>query len=296
MRRFLQFCKKAFLPCAPVLVLLALAAAGLLCYVFTAAAVPPALEYGAYAFSAYALVAVCLRLPAVWRGAKSLRQNNKYLTRYFSDASLRTTLSLTASLAINTGYAGMQLWLGLRQNSAWSYSLAGYYALLAILRFSLWRETRKSPLGSNKPREYRIYRRCGALLLVMTLALLTMVFYIVYRGKGAFYPPIAAIAMAAYTFFTFTMAIVQTARSRRAGSPVFSAAKAVNLAAALVSMLSLETAMLAAFSTPEDAYLRPIMTASSGAAVCITVLVMACLMIRRATKALRRLEAGATVL
>ena len=44
------------------------------------------------------------------------------------------------------------------------------------------------------------------------------------------------------------MAVVNLVRDRKSGSPVMAAARGVNLAAALVSMLSLETAMLTQFN------------------------------------------------
>ena len=76
--------------------------------------------------------------------------------------------------------------------------------------------------------------------------------------------------------------------SRRHRSPAISAAKAVNLASALVSMLALETAMLAQFGSAHDpdAFGRG-MTAATRACVCFAVLVMAVWMIVRATCRLR---------
>ena len=58
--------------------------------------------------------------------------------------------------------------------------------------------------------------------------------------------PGAAVAL--YTFYTTIMAVVNLVRDRKSGSPVMAAARGVNLAAALVSMLSLETAMLTQFN------------------------------------------------
>ena len=46
--------------------------------------------------------------------------------------------------------------------------------------------------------------------------------------------------MAMYAFYVTVMAVINMVRYRKYHSPVMSAAKAVNLAAALVSMLSLE--------------------------------------------------------
>lgn len=58
-----------------------------------------------------------------------------------------------------------------------------------------------------------------------------------------------------------------------------SAAKIINLTAALVSMLSLETAMLTQFGAGKDAAFRQRMIAMTGTGVCALVLGMAVSMI-----------------
>jgi hypothetical protein len=58
---------------------------------------------------------------------------------------------------------------------------------------------------------------------------------------------ITAIAMAAYSFVALTAAIVNVVKYRKYNSPVFSASKVISLAAALVSMLTLESTMLKTF-------------------------------------------------
>ena len=85
--------------------------------------------------------------------------------------------------------------------------------------------------------------------------------------------PGAAVAL--YTFYTTIMAVVNLVRDRKSGSPVMAAARGVNLAAALVSMLSLETAMLTQFNDgSKGALFRRAMIGSTGGAVCVLVTVM----------------------
>ena len=75
-------------------------------------------------------------------------------------------------------------------------------------------------------------------------------------------------------------------RYRKYQSPAMSAAKAINLAAALVSMLSLETAMLAQFGGGET--FRQLMTASTGGSVCVIVVGMGVYMAVHASKQLKK--------
>lgn len=273
--------------------LLALGAAALLIYVFAGGTQNRMIEYGAYALSAYALVTVCIRVPAIVRWAKALKKENPYLSRYFSSAALRVKTALYGSLAVNLVYAVMQFGLGLWNHSVWFYALSAYYFLLALMRFFLLRETRKDRGVQRQHFEWRRYRFCGVMLLVMILALSVIIACIVGQNREFSYHDIMTIAMAAYTFFTFTTAVVKLIRYRKYQSPVMSAAKAVDMAAALVSMLSLETAMFAAFGEKNTPLFRKVMTAGTGTAVCLTIFLMAVFMIVHAERELRRITADA---
>lgn len=94
--------------------------------------------------------------------------------------------------------------------------------------------------------------------------------------------------MALYAFYATITAVRNVVKFRRYGSPVMSAAKVINLTAALVSMLSLETAMLTQFGAADDPMFRQIMTASTGAGISILVLGMAVYMIVWSTRQLKR--------
>lgn len=266
------------------------AAAALLIYVFVSESAGPVMTYGAYLLSAYALSVACARIPAICAKAKDIKRGNPFISRYAADTKLRVRLSLCGSFVMNAAYALAQLWLGFIHHSLWFYALSGYYALLGVMRYCLLREMNKHELGENRLAEYRLYRLCGFLLVLMNMALSVVVFYIAYQNRGFAYHYIMTLAMAAYTFYSFTMALIHIVQCRRYQSPVMSAVKTVNLAAALVSVLSLETAMLAAFGGADDAFFRRMMTACTGAAVCAAVLLLAVYMIVRATKEIRKIE------
>lgn len=269
-----------FPPGAVVAVLVPVAAV-LLVFVLTQHSPAPALAYASYLLSAYALALICARIPAFQRWLLSLPQ----LQRYRADARLRVAVSLHVSLTLNVPYAAMQFWLGLRQGAAWFYVLAGYYTLLAVMRHLLLRYIRMHKTGRDHAAEFRLYRLCGTLLLMMTFVLVVVVYYTVWQDRGLRHHPIATIAMAAYTFFTLTLAIVNDVRYRRE-SPVLSAARTIRMAAALVSVLSLTAAMLATFGG--GAAFRRWLLAAAGSTICAIVLTTAIGMIARANAALRR--------
>ena len=227
---------------------------------------------------------VCLRIPALVRRIGQFRRENRYYLRYRNDVQLRINLSLYGTFGLNALYAALQLCLGMWHHSAWFYAMAGYYLLLAVMRLTLMRYTRRHAPGEETAAEWRRYRLCGWLLLVMNLALMVFTLYFVFRIRVFRNHEITTIAMAAYTFTALTVAIVNVVRYRRYGSPAYSAAKAISLAAAVVSMLTLENAMLTTFGEGgPDAWLLGI----SGAAVICIVQGIALYMIVNARRKLR---------
>lgn len=292
MKRLKQAFGKLLFPPVAILVLLTGISAVLLAYGCLGQAPAEPAVYGGYALSAYTLAALCARAPALGRWVRRLRRENPYLRRYSADPIWRVKLSLGVSLTGNGLYATFQLGLGIWHQALWYYVLASYYALLLVMRLPLARRICRGGIGRDIPEEYRLYRRCGVVLAIMHIALASMVFYMVHQGRGFFHHPITTIAIAAYTFFSLTLALVNLVRYRKFHSPLLSAAKTVSLAAALVSMLTLETAMLNAFGSAEEAAFRRSMTASSGGVICLLILSMGLFMIAKANRALGSSKQG----
>ena len=195
-------------------------------------------------------------------------------------------VSLYMSLGINAIYAAVKLFTGIYYGSVWFVTLSVYYIMLAIMRFLLLRHVNGNTIGTNYIAELKRYRVCGGILLGMNAALSGMAALVVIENKGFQYAGFLIYAMAAYTFYTTIISVINVIKYRRLNSPVMSAAKAINLAAALVSMLSLETAMLAQFG--DDEIFRRNITAITSAAVCTTVLGIAVFMIASSTVRLNK--------
>lgn len=127
----------------------------------------------------------------------------------------------------------------------------------------------------------------GCILLFLNQALAVIVTLVVVQNKGFEYGGYLIYVMAIYAFYTTILSIINVVKYRRYNSPVLSAVKAVNLTAALVSMLSLETAMLSQFGSADGPIFRRAMTAVTGFCVCVFVLGMAIFMIVRSSKKLK---------
>jgi divalent metal cation (Fe/Co/Zn/Cd) transporter len=125
----------------------------------------------------------------------------------------------------------------------------------------------------------------------MNLALTLIVFFMIYWNRTFNHHMITAIAMAAYTFSAFSMAIVNVVKYKKYNSPVFSASKAISFASACVSMLTLTSTLLTTFNDGKmDVISQKIMLGSVGFAVSGVVVMMAIFMILRSTKKLKLLD------
>ena len=248
--------------------------------------------YASYVLSAYTLTVWCFRIPVLIRAFRIFKTQNKYARRWQDDARLRVNVSLYGSFAWNALYGIFQLWLGFYHRTFWFCSLGAYYICLAVMRFFLVRHTRRYAPGEKMQTELVKYRACGIVLLVMNLALALIIFFMVYWNRTFEHHMITAIAMAAYTFTALTTAIVNVIRYRKYNSPVYSASKVISLAAALVSMLTLESTMLTTFGDGTmTATAQKWMLGATGGVISILIVATAIYMIVMGTKKLKQRNA-----
>ena len=272
-------------PPVPLLLLLLPAATAFLIYAMFTRQTDDPIAIASYVLAAYTLTVWCLRLPTLLRAYRIFRQENRYWKRWREDTRLRVCFSLYGGLVWNAAYAALQMGLGFYHESFWFHSIAGYYLCLAVMRYLLARYTARYQPGENRQKELSAYRACGWTLLLMNLALALMVFFMVYWNRTFRHHPITAIAMAAYTFGSLAMAIVNAVKYKKYNSPAYSAARTVSLAAACVSMLTLESTMLTAFGDGTmTALTKQILQGATGGAVSLFIIFMAIRMIVRGTK------------
>lgn len=293
MDRLKQICKKLLFPGLAVVLISIPIAAALLIYTFCFGSEDGPVAYLSYVFSAYSLTIVCAWLIRHGGTAKSTLESairrNAFAHRYLTDVSFKLHVSLYLSLGWNLVYAAMKLFYGVGYRSVWFITLAVYYGMLALMRFLLLRHANRNPFGKDLVSELKRYRLCGVILVLMNIALSGVVVLVVRKNEGFEYAGYLIYVMAMYAFYNVITAVIDVVKYRKYKSPVMSAAKVIKLAAALVSMLSLETAMLAQFKngTNPEAF-RQVMTGTTGGCACLIVLGMAVYMIVMSTERLKR--------
>ena len=246
-----------------------------------------------YVLAAYTLTIWCFKIPYLIKFFKTFKEENKYARIWQDDTRLRVNVSLYGTLIYNTAYALLQLGMGFWHHTFWFYSLAGYYICLAVMRFFLVRHTSRHRPGEKMLDELKKYRACGIVFLVMNLALALIIFFMVYWNRTFNHHEITTIALAAYTFTSLTLAIMNTVKYRKHNSPVYSASKAISLASACVSMLTLESTMLTTFGDGTMSLTeRRILLGISGVVISVFIIAMAIYMIVQANKKIKLLKIG----
>lgn len=285
-----------FLPPLPTL-LISVPAYGLVIYALAGENVEPVVAYISYGLSAYALTITIIGIAGVVRFVRQGIDQHPLvrkalsvpqIDRYLREDIFRAEAALYQGFLINLLYAGIKMFSGILYRSVWFVTLAVYYILLAVMRAALLHYVRKS--GKNKDSEWGRYRLCGIILLLMNVALTGIIILVIEKNSGFEYPGVLIYIMAMYAFYATITAVRNVVKCKRYGSPVMSAAKVINLTAALVSMLSLETAMLTQFGAADDLMFRQIMTACTGMGISMIVLGMAVYMIVCSTKQLKHIK------
>lgn len=288
------FWKKLVFPPIWLMVLLFFISAAALPFVFIKGLDETPVAYIVYVIAFYTVCVVSVFcgvvLPKQYKNIREKLYAIPIAHRYLTDAAFKTHVNLYRSLAINLLYVAVNAISAIVFNTHWFALFAVYYAILAVMRFLLVRYVGKNKIGASRLGELQRARLCAYILLTVNLALSGAVLMMVYFHRGFDYQGILIYVMAMYTFYITTTAIIDMVKYKKYGSPVMSMSKIIKMAAALVSMLSLETAMFSQFGGDMNIENQRIMIMVTGAGIAVIVVAMAIYMIVRTTKEIRSLK------
>ena len=275
-------------PSVPVLIVV-----GVLALLFVAGAVAMAvLGYdgvwayvvyaGAAVFFAYAVYLLIRFIPRIKGAFARAAEKSPALRRVLHDYGARTVVFASFAFAVNIGYAVFQGVMGILAHSVWFGVLACYYILLSALRggILLGEHRLRRRGGEQIEGKLKLYRLCGISLMVLDLAMCAAVTQMVLYGSPVQNGAIQVIVSAAYTFYKAILAVVNFVKAKRLRDPVVQSLRGICAVDALISVVALETAMLATFGNGEDMLA---LRAATGFAACaiaiaigITMTVFAC--------------------
>ena len=188
----------------------------------------------------------------------------------------RSQLLLNLSLVVNLVYAVLKLGSGIYYHSFWMGALGIYYAVLGGLRFFLLH-------AIHRPNDQTlIYRRTAWLLNLLTLTMTGIFVQMVRENRAYDYPGVLIFAMAAWTFANVIVAAVNLIRRQKDENKVLAAARCVSFAGALMSILALQTALIARFGEDDVAFAQ-LMNALGGAGVTALLVTLSALLIARSS-------------
>lgn len=286
--------KNLLFPPVWLILLLTVVCAAALVSVFVKHMETHPVAYVVYVISFYTVsvlaIACSTTLPKQWKRAKDWFSGTEYGNRYMTDAVFKNQLSLYATLAVNILYVAVNTVMFFLYDSMWFVILAVYYGILALMRFLLLRYKAKHEIGSNRRGELHRAILCSSILLLVNIVLSGAVLMILFEEKGFFYHGILIYVVALYTFYITVYAIVNVVKYRKYNSPVMLTAKIIALSAALVSMLSLETAMLSEFGAGMAEIEKRILIAATGGGVSVAVVLMSSFMIVRSAKEMKTIR------
>ena len=284
--------RKLLFPPIWVMILLTIFSTAALVEVFTKDLTTNLIAYVIYVVSFYTVSVLFIfggiTLPKCYKKMKQKVYDNPLGNRYMTDIQFKNHVLLYCSLTVNILYVvinGVSAWF---YQTAWFGIFAAYYMILAIMRFLLVRYINHNKLGEKRYMELQCARFCALILTTLNLVLSGAVLMILYANRGFEYHGILIYVIAMYTFYVTITAIKDLVKYRKYNNPILSISKVIKMAAALVSMLSLETAMFSSFGEEMSLQEQKLLIMLTGAGVSVIVIAMASYIIIKITKEIKK--------
>lgn len=138
-----------------------------------------------------------------------------------------------------------------------------------------WLVKRSAHAGEKQQKRRKIRRslcrRYGIFFCCMAVVLGGAVILLIHSEGGKEYPGIVIYAVASYTFCKIIFAVINVFRARKKRALSLMIIRDIGYVDACVSILSLQTAMVAQFGGGEEAFAR-MMNGITGTAVCLMIL------------------------
>lgn len=148
-------------------------------------------------------------------------------------------IMVVISFLVSFAFALFNGVLGVVNKSIWNGSICVYYLLLlAIKLFILIGETKSK---NNK----KVFIFSSVFLIFIDLAMFAPITIMVLNQKEVKLSLIASIAVAAYTTYKITMAIINYNKNKRNENLSFRQIRAINLIDAILSILTLQNTLIA---------------------------------------------------
>ena len=241
--------------------------------------------YGLYAVSAYTLTAICVKLPGIIKGTKQWMRNHPKVVAVLKDREVKFKAELYFEQFLNFGYGIFKILSGVVIGSAW-IGCDGIYNMAQAL-IQLFQILRRKKPGTIA-QQWKSYRFCGVLILLLHLTLIGIVFQMVNWNRVEESGEIMLIATAAFAFYKFISSFIDLAKDRKHNHPVDSSVRMLELSQAIFAIFSLQAGLLHTFGTGEA--WEHWLNLATGCVVCLLTVAMGVYMIRRGSREIKKLQ------
>jgi len=230
--------------------------------------------YFIYALSFYTLSITTLFIIKIVLKYKNNRITFKidFVNKYVYDKLYRTRINIIGSFIFDIIYFIFNIFVGISSNSNWFIFIAFYYLVLSILRICISLEYR-----DKKRTKKFMYMFCGISLFFLNMAFLAIIIMVVNENKSYVYRGYIIYLMAFFTFYKLVLNIVNYFKFKKYNDYVLTLSKTINFVCALISIFSLQTAMITTFSA--DFNYKMLMNSLTGVIIWLFVLVISILFI-----------------
>lgn len=195
----------------------------------------------------------------------------------------RILFAATFSFILNLLYALYHGMLGFVNQSLWFLALCAYYVVLSTLRFSAVLYGHKSNPAYTADTERFVTKFSGVLLTVLSFVLTGIIYISLSQNIATKYGEIVMITVATYTFGKIIVASIKAVKQHNNPSLLLAVVRNIGYAEVAVSILTLQRSMLVSFGAMDKSTIQ-LMNSLTGAAVCLFILILGIVMIRRGQK------------
>lgn len=235
---------------------------------------------------AYFVYTMVIFVPKMKNGIIKLLQKNKFTNSLLKDFGYRTIVFSIVSFSLNIAYITFVAVMAFMSKTAWYFTITIYYLILAFMKGNVFYSKRKY---NTEIKEARALRFSGIMFILMTIAL-SGIIVLIYKANHYFeYAGLLIYAVAAFTFYNLTVAVVNIFKARKHDDLYVQNIRNINLANALISILMLQVALFQAFSPTSNLGFANALT---GGGVSLIILVLGILMIIKANKKLKDLSSN----
>lgn len=236
----------------------------------------------------YTIFTVVYIIPSIRKVLVKVMSKNRFTKRIATDYGFRAGFFSTITSTINILYALYTLGVAILTHSLWYGSLCAAYLILSLMRFYVVRGNRKQLKYDkiNYVESWNIFRNVGISLIMYAFAFSAVVAQMVMFQIYNKYAGYLIYGVIGYTIYKVVIAIVKLLSVRKYKNPTWQSLRNITFADALVSLLSLQNSVLAAFAADIVDY-RPI-NIVSGVLVCFSIAAIGVYMIIVGTRYKRK--------